>query len=258
MSQQVTINGKKFEPSAALAREFGYSMDYISRLAREGKVEATRVGRQWFVEAISLKKFVEDISKQKEVSREQLRTERKRELVAHSQNSAAHNLKVNNFSAGVITEKKSVAQNRGVRNFAKIASTVAGSALVMVAGLLSTAVISPDNFYSFYSTFDLNKTVHDFSVQRGSDVAAGALGSWFKTTETAQVTVEKGTGIPASGIVVLEEEKSSTELEKIRASFSDEVEVDFNGEDTGVITPVFKKNKGEDYQFLLVPVDDAS
>ena len=258
MSQQVTINGKKFEPSAALAREFGYSMDYISRLAREGKVEATRVGRQWFIEAISLKKFVEDISKQKEVSREQLRTERKRELVAHSQNSVTHNLKVNNFSVGDITEKAAVAQSGRAHNFAKIASTTAGSALVMVAGLLSAAVISPDNFYSFYSALDFNKTTHDFSVQRGSDVAAGALGSWFKTTETAQVTVEKGSDIRASGIVVLEEEKSSAELERIRASFSDEVEVDFKGEDTGVITPVFKKSKGEGYQFLLVPVDDAS
>ena len=35
----------------------GYHSDYLGRLARRGKIESTRVGKQWFIEKESLLKL---------------------------------------------------------------------------------------------------------------------------------------------------------------------------------------------------------
>ena len=43
MTNVLTINGKKYIQSNQLAREFGYTTDYIGRLAREEKILATPV-----------------------------------------------------------------------------------------------------------------------------------------------------------------------------------------------------------------------
>ncbi len=257
MSQQVTINGKKFEPSAALAREFGYSMDYISRLAREGKVEATRVGRQWFVEALSLKNFVEEISKQKEITREQIRTERKLELMVSNQVATNRKSIVDNSKA--VTVEADYNPNI-FRNYFNIFSAATGTALILLAGVLSSVLINPNDFYSFYASLDFDNFSNNFSLKNSSDVTAGALAPWIKLTETKTVTVKEkeDSHAPTSGVVLFEERQSDTELERVRNSFSDEVEINFEGEDTGVITPIFKKHRGDEYQFLMVPVSDAS
>ena len=42
--------------------------------------------------------------------------------------------------------------------------------------------------------------------------------------------------------------------EKIRESFSDEVEVELKDADSGVITPVFREKKGDAYMYLMVPI----
>ena len=250
MSQQLVINGKKFKPSAELARQFGYSMDYISRLAREGKVEATRVGRQWFVDALSLENFVEQTSKQKEFNREQLRTERKLELISYSKST-----NTNTTDASLISNSVRPVNKKNYRESVNIILATTGTALVLMAGLLSVVVINPNEFYSFFSNFDFN---NQLTVQRHSDVTAGALGAWIEPSDSVQIIIEDKSGVPAKGVVVFDEKKSEKELERIKASFSDEVEINFSDENTGVITPVFINNEGDEYQFLMVPINDAS
>ena len=41
------IDGKKFLSAKEAGAIFGYTGDYISKLAREGKVYAKRIGRAW-------------------------------------------------------------------------------------------------------------------------------------------------------------------------------------------------------------------
>ncbi len=42
--------------------------------------------------------------------------------------------------------------------------------------------------------------------------------------------------------------------EQVKASFSDEVKVQPHDEESGIITPVFRERKGEDYLYILVPL----
>lgn len=50
-----------------MANKVSYSRDYITRLAREGKILATHVGRQWFVDLDSLNNYIDTTAKETEV-----------------------------------------------------------------------------------------------------------------------------------------------------------------------------------------------
>ena len=72
----------------------------------------------------------------------------------------------------------------------------------------------------------------------------------------ASVSTRIGTTTVTSFVVAPDELFTSTTIDSIRDSFSDQVEVtiDPNNPDTGIITPEFKEGKGEPYRFLMVPV----
>ncbi|MEK7613539.1 MAG: hypothetical protein AAB439_01520, partial [Patescibacteria group bacterium] len=80
------INGKKFLSSKEAAESFGYSSDYISKLAREAKVVAHRVGKLWFVEEDSLNLFVQKIITEENARISKLKAER----IEEYQSSVAH------------------------------------------------------------------------------------------------------------------------------------------------------------------------
>ena len=55
--KEVKINGKTYVRTAAAAKLFGYSQDYLGQLAREGRIAAKRVGRTWFVDPDSIRDY---------------------------------------------------------------------------------------------------------------------------------------------------------------------------------------------------------
>ncbi len=82
MSQSLDVNGIRFESCATIAHRFGYTPDYVSRLAREGKVEATRVGRLWFINPAKFETFVHKVELEKDQRKQTLRRSRKMERSA--------------------------------------------------------------------------------------------------------------------------------------------------------------------------------
>lgn len=260
MNRKITINEKELKPSATLAREFGYSIDYISKLAREGKVEATKVGRQWFVEMTSLKNFVDNISKKKEINRIRLRAQRKIELESYSIQKSDQKIHSQDYFRNRFGRVSVFDPSHSFVRYFDIATSAIGSFLVIIAGVLFSMVISPSEFHDWYASLDrewfLKTNPYDM---KSSDVIAGAFGSWVEPKETSYVSSTHDNSQPSSGLVVFSEYKSKSELDRVRASFSDEVEVKFESDDVGVITPVFLNGRGDEYQFLMVPVtNDAS
>ncbi len=83
MAEHILINGKEYLPSNLLAARFKYTSDYIGKLAREEKILGLLIERQWFVEPSSLETFLHKISVEKEIKKEALRAERKRERITH-------------------------------------------------------------------------------------------------------------------------------------------------------------------------------
>jgi hypothetical protein len=78
-SRKVVINGVTYIRSRDAARIVSLAADYISRLARGQIVDGKRVERLWFVNVDSLKQFLADQERQKELWRAQLAQMRREE-----------------------------------------------------------------------------------------------------------------------------------------------------------------------------------
>lgn len=84
MSSFVQIAGKKYESVITAAALSGYSRDYIGRLAREQKILATQVGRQWFVFIPSLLAYVKISTEEQNLRKRELSSLRKKERATTS------------------------------------------------------------------------------------------------------------------------------------------------------------------------------
>ena len=84
MTQSLRINEKEYLPSVELGKQFGYTSDYVSKLARDEKILGTQVGRQWFVEPESLRTYIQQLDVEKKMYKENLSRQRKLERQASS------------------------------------------------------------------------------------------------------------------------------------------------------------------------------
>jgi excisionase family DNA binding protein len=80
MSEVFEIDGKKYIPAREVADFFGYSRDHITRLAKSKKIQATQLGRRWYVSDTSLQNYISDQKIEVEVRSECVRRERRAEL----------------------------------------------------------------------------------------------------------------------------------------------------------------------------------
>jgi hypothetical protein len=80
MSSAVQLGRAQLIPVKEAAEFVPYSRDYVARLAREGKVVAVQIDRQWFVDVVSLQNFFVHATIEEEVRKRHLSTKRKRDL----------------------------------------------------------------------------------------------------------------------------------------------------------------------------------
>ena len=73
MSELLSINGINFISASDAGKICKYTSDYITKLAREGKIEAKRMGRQWYVSPESLEAFVQRSQTLKKVRSAEIR-----------------------------------------------------------------------------------------------------------------------------------------------------------------------------------------
>ena len=66
MSKAIDIDGVRFESSAAIAARFNCDADRVSSLAREGKLEASKVGNLWFIDPASYEAYMLSTESEKE------------------------------------------------------------------------------------------------------------------------------------------------------------------------------------------------
>jgi hypothetical protein len=58
--KELEIDGKKYIKATEIAKDLGYTSDYVGQLCRASKVVATRVGRSWYVEEHSIHSHKKD------------------------------------------------------------------------------------------------------------------------------------------------------------------------------------------------------
>lgn len=241
----------KFLDARSAGKLVGYSSDYVTRLAREKKIAAVQTGRQWLIDIDSLKLFSLSVQAEKRERAEKIREERRVELA----------------KAAFVTEvgeSDSLAEEiSNGRPQAVVETAIAAVAMFLVFNMLWFSYenrLSGSELLAGVGmiTDHIQSVVWQPAVASVSQVASYAFIDTpaESTIQVDEIPSEKTPGF--EGIVVVEEAVVSEEqIEAIRESFSDEVEVEFTEADSGVITPVFSEREGERYRFVVTPIRQA-
>jgi len=99
MALKIEIDGKTLAPIREASTEVSYSRDYVTRLARENKIVASLIGRQWFVDIESLKNYESQSLAEAEIRKAQLSEERKNEQIFHKEKEQHQSIKIQTQSA---------------------------------------------------------------------------------------------------------------------------------------------------------------
>lgn len=83
MTEFFHLGNRKLIPLKDVPKIVPYSRDYVARLARDGRIAAAQVNRQWYIDAESLKNFFEHAQLEVQARGEYVRELRKQELDLH-------------------------------------------------------------------------------------------------------------------------------------------------------------------------------
>lgn len=283
----MNIDGMNIVPAADAGSEFGYTTDYITKLAREGKVEGIKVGRQWFVSLASLTRFVGRTKLTQAARREALSLSRKEEFKTHTQvnkkTDTGHTKHTHAFSPLSLASGTAPAGSWRRGQAAALLQTVA----VLMVGVSLGGAVHLGGTYTFSdmmriaASYENDMTLflasvgtlqYDFfeELAVGLYHAVSVSGerhtrSVARKEPSAPVAPPTAPERPVAGthegvVLVPDDGFSKKRQTHIEHSFSDEVSVLFDSDNpnSGVIIPQFKGRAGEEYRFLMVPVEAAS
>lgn len=256
MNVSIHLNGIFYLSSKEAGRLSGYTSDYVTKLAREKKVVATRVGAQWFVEPKSLDRFLQFAEKAKLERKNILRQERLGERKkVHTEETSVVPTHVDFWVSknGDIEHTAVAHYTTSAAHRTAFLAITSGLALACLFVLLpSTPTPTLATASLFTSGSHISQMFEHFSLS--------SLQSFFTFGTTDEVAVKEiqdhpSVHTPSRGIVVMPLSTSRSTMSALKDSFSDNVDVAVDADGaSGTITPVFKDGKGSTFRFLMVPV----
>lgn len=249
MSQILSVNGVEYIPAAAAGKRFGYTRDYILMLARDRKVRAEKIGHKWYVDPQSVDDFFSKAKEVREIRRRIVSEDRKRELRAHTARRAPKKTHTR-LLVGETVAILLLAFLLGTTGYlgVSVSSTQHAQAISGASSFFERLAVA---LFEFISPAPEVVTTTETVTTHGSD-EGGMQGT---VLEGAQ-----GTTTYTSLVVAPDTVLTTTTVDSIRASFSDDVSVSIDPEhpDTGVIVPQFRDRDGESYRFIMVPVQTGN
>jgi hypothetical protein len=254
MSNQLEINGVSFLPIKEAAKVVSYSRDYVAKLAREEKIVASQIGRQWYVDLLSLKNFAHAASLEQNVRKSKLSDQRKREQALKAEVQTIRNEVV----------RKSVRARREAR---------AVAALVLCLGILSGVGFNTFENFSTLTSFK-NNTVES------NNIAAGVLPASEEMLTVHEIVKPMPTAVYSSvaeqplfvdesevqslsignseGIFLLSKDAVINDAKDVAGLFSDEVDVRFVEGGTGVVTYTNTDGIETERVFVSIPANQEN
>jgi hypothetical protein len=247
MSSTLTIDGKEYVTAVVAGKKFGYTKDYFLMLAKQGKIDGQKVGNKWYIQLNSAELFFNENKKRKKERSEKIRAERKLEFQQHTKIKKHDDHK--SYAKAAVVETLIIlviGLSLGATGYFGVSKNVA-SVQSGEYGFFETLAVSVYNFFSPQSKQVIEKT-YVTQQDNGNE----------KKFEGNPKMEEEST--PSGLVVAPEEVFHAASVDSIEQSFSDEVNViiDSDNPDSGVIVPVFKDREGENYRFLMVPVNKSS
>jgi hypothetical protein len=252
MSQHLSVNGKVYLPSNELAATFGYSSDYLGKLARDEKILGTLIGRQWFIEPESLKTFLLKTEIQKKIRKEELSIQRKAEHLAH-QKELVQKIEATSQSSMAFAQAAVIVFCGllvGTLGWAGAEQGLQPGDLAMGAKE-SAALIAEAVLPSFYADENFSHTRMLAASTEGL-VPQVRVGEAENLVFTTLPQFPPREAFEDAGVLdTVAGEPASSTASRV---FSDEVRIVFDEEGKELIQPVFKNERVGQEQFLIVPV----
>ncbi|MBP9836903.1 MAG: helix-turn-helix domain-containing protein [Candidatus Pacebacteria bacterium] len=240
MSTYIEINGKALIPLKEAAKKIAYSRDYLAKLARDQKIVATQVGRQWFVDMISLQAFLDEATLEQEVRNQHLREERRRELLAKKN---LEKLAIDIASAQIASPAKSFLVATMVLFLGLFTGVMLNSSNGLIASL-------GDKFPS--STF-MAQVINENVVTTADEkelTLFTEINEYPLFVDEAEVDSMKSF---ENGIILFTEGEEIKNKEQIQNLFSDNVQVELSEHGQGVVTYVGKEGEISQFPFITIP-----
>lgn len=250
MSTQVEINGDTFLPIKEAAKLVSYSKDYVARLAREQKIVATQIGRQWFVDTTSLINFSQAAELEQSIRKQQLSLERKREQTVKQE---------------VVAIKKTTrGKAKLVKTRAQLAATMALSLGLMIgAGVYTSSQLFPQTVNQVHvsAVGDVTLVTEELPVVAVEELRAAEPQptTLYSNVMEYPLFIDEsevramGTS-SVEGILILRSEGSIGSAQEAQSVFSDDVNVVFTESNSGVVEYVTAEGETVEYPFVSVPV----
>lgn len=254
-----------------------YSQEYLSLRARQGKLKAIKIGRNWATREEWVKEYLKTFNGKKvEEVRESREVEPPENLpVETSGVKLLIRQPIPKIRPGFVLTLIFVLAFGGIFLFQQVQPRVYFEKAI---GSRETRASTIETFreygYWLKSQIPRVKTTYlaaDSFV--GEKLAQGyRIVSWpfakvYRSIATPkeEITPEekpeigeelKPLGVEEGIVVVPSTEEDEETKRKIKEAFSDEVKVEPKDETSGIIIPIFKEREGEKYLYMIVPVKD--
>lgn len=253
MSSALNIDGKMLHPIKEATKQVSYSRDYITRLAREQKIIAAYVGRQWFVDLTSLQNYFEASLLEQDIRKRQLSEERTNELKVRE--AAARQSRLQSGRAESF-HKRALVTASLVLCFG-IMTGLGINQLASMSGPATEPVASLGHPNPRTSVAAVSKAATDTEHEGKSDVGVSVKRAEELRTVTPHFVQEiKKLPLSSEGILLL----PSYSVEQVSAKdfFSDEVKIRnlADGKQVAVIVDKDGKPVGREIPLVMVPVTD--
>lgn len=245
MNTQVEINGIQLVPLKEAARRISYSRDYLAKLARDQKIIATQIGRQWFIDMSSLQSFLNSAMMEQEIRKQQLREERKRELLAKSE-----------------LKKVSIDIEKNINKTRNLSLVV--SMIVLSLGLLSGAFIY--NVSIINNSLNNNLLIKDISASSFEaknnelkNIEPQAVAVYSTVTEYplfVDESIVREMRNSNQGVILFNEGVENGNPTTVENLFSDSTSVQFTDDNSGYVIYQNQDGSTKEIPFVSVPDND--
>jgi hypothetical protein len=237
MEAHIEIDGKQLTSIREASGEVSYSRDYVTRLAREGKIVASLIGRQWFVDSESLKNYAAQAQMEAESRKALLSEERKNEQLFHKEKERLASEQTKKYSQ---LHKKAILVATFVLSFGLSSGAGGHAGFLPQLASLSSGVSSTQ---ATQSGVDASAASEKIIFQENPSPATPSIFADRKVT-----SFEPG----QNGVLIIPSSATSS----VSEVFSDEVEIRTasSGEQTAVLIDSDGEGSSREVPFVIVPV----
>ena len=263
-----------------------YSQEYLSLRARQGKLKAIKLGRNWVTKKEWIEEYLARVeeykeslkSKETEKALERIKEEKSKREVLPPENLPVGDFDEREFSkvrpfplpvfryavvgmilvlligGGVFFGKSFFGDV-----FQKTSKLMVAVGVKEEAGILKSALETFRNYGQWVrkQVFILAKNLQEVpeKIARGYELISRI---WKEPEKIVEEPTVPEPGARKGMVVIPSPQDKEAVKEKIKMAFSDEVRVEPEDKASGIIVPIFKEKEGSEYMYVLVPVEEQN